>query len=165
MIGKNSGIRSIGDSTHKPANATATFARRGTRGSHRSRRTVVTQAGSTAAKSFAAPAGRLRARTARNAQVATTSPTAISRIRSNDVFSLAVPYGQSVPSATDSPNETGEDVDADPAGVLAAGYVVVTWSGAAQATSSTASHGATATAVGVTPAKAMTSRWRCDWST
>jgi hypothetical protein len=35
-------------------------------------------------------------------------------------------------------------------------------SGAAHAMSSTASHGATATAVGVTPAKAMTSRWRCD---
>jgi hypothetical protein len=35
----------------------------------------------------------------------------------------------------------------------------------AQATSSTASHGATATVVGVTPAKAMASRWRWDWST
>jgi hypothetical protein len=35
---------------------------------------------------------------------------------------------------------------------------------AAQAMSSTASHGATATALGVTPAKATTSRCRWDWS-
>ena len=36
--------------------------------------------------------------------------------------------------------------------------------GAAHATSSTASQGAAATAVGVTPAKAMTSRCMWDWS-
>lgn len=36
---------------------------------------------------------------------------------------------------------------------------------AGHATSSIASHGAVATAVGVTPAIALTSRWRWDWST
>jgi hypothetical protein len=54
---------------------------------------------------------------------------------------------------------------APPAGCWPLGHILDTCSGAAQATSSTASHGATATAVGVTPAKAMTSRWRWDWST
>jgi hypothetical protein len=43
MMGRNSGMRSIGLATHRPANTTAIFARRGTRGSLRSRRTVVTQ--------------------------------------------------------------------------------------------------------------------------
>ena len=36
---------------------------------------------------------------------------------------------------------------------------------AGHATSSIASHGAAATAVGVSPANALTSRWRWDWST
>ena len=38
MIGRNSGIRSIGESTHSPANSPASLARRGTRGSRRERR-------------------------------------------------------------------------------------------------------------------------------
>ena len=61
--GKNSGTRSIGDSTHKAANPTATLARRGTRESHHSRLAVVTQAGKTDARSLAAPGGRRRTRT------------------------------------------------------------------------------------------------------
>jgi hypothetical protein len=40
MTGRNSGSRSIGDSTHSPAIRIATLARRGTRGSLRSRRTA-----------------------------------------------------------------------------------------------------------------------------
>ena len=44
------------------------------------------------------------------------------------------------------------------------GHALDAYSGAAHAMSSTASHGATATAVGVTPAKVLTSRWRWDWS-
>ena len=63
MTGKNSGMRSMGDSTHRPANPTATFTRLGTRGSLRSRREVVTQAGMAVARSFAKPGGRRRART------------------------------------------------------------------------------------------------------
>lgn len=39
------------------------------------------------------------------------------------------------------------------------------WPGRAHATSSTARNGETATAAGVSPAKATTSRWRWDWST
>ena len=57
ITGKNSGIRSIGESTHKPAIATAILAERGTRGSFRRRRIVVTHAGSTDARSFAEPGG------------------------------------------------------------------------------------------------------------
>ncbi len=62
------------------------LARRGTRGSRRSLRTVVAQAGNTVARSFAAPAGSVRARTVRSAQVATIRPTAISRNRSTYAF-------------------------------------------------------------------------------
>lgn len=50
-------MRSIGDNTHSPAIATATLTRRGTRGSLRSLRAVVTHAGSTEARSFARPGG------------------------------------------------------------------------------------------------------------
>src|SRR3954468_3952167 len=56
-------MRSIGDRTHSPAKATASFADRGTRGSRRRRRAVVTHAGSTVAKSFADPGGNRFART------------------------------------------------------------------------------------------------------
>lgn len=57
MTGKNSGMRSIGEITHTAAIATATFTRRGTRGSRRSLRAVVAQAGSTVARSLARPGG------------------------------------------------------------------------------------------------------------
>jgi hypothetical protein len=43
--GQNSGIRSIGESTHNPAKPSATFARRGTAGSRRSLRTSVNTVG------------------------------------------------------------------------------------------------------------------------
>ena len=56
-------MRSIGESTHNPANATAALTRRGTRGSLRSRRAVVTQAGSTEARSLARPGGSRLANT------------------------------------------------------------------------------------------------------
>jgi hypothetical protein len=55
-------MRSMGDSTRRPANPTASFTRFGTRGSLRSRRAVVIHAGNTVAKSFARPGGRRRAR-------------------------------------------------------------------------------------------------------
>ena len=76
MIGRNSGIRSIGDSTHSPANATATFTRRGTRGSRRSLRAVVTQAGSTVARSLASPGGNRLAKTIKIAHDTISTPTA-----------------------------------------------------------------------------------------
>src|SRR5215218_3666142 len=79
MTGRNSGIRSIGESTHRPANATATLARRGTRGSRANRRAVVAQAGSTVARSFAAPGGSRRASTINSAHEAMMTPTAITR--------------------------------------------------------------------------------------
>ena len=50
-------MRSIGDNTHSPAIATTTLTRRGTRGSLRSVRAVVTHAGNTEARSFARPGG------------------------------------------------------------------------------------------------------------
>ncbi len=81
---KNSGIRSIDDRTQRPANATATFARRWTRGSRRSRRTVVTQAGSAVERSLAEPSGSRRASTIISSQDATSTPTdtaAISKTR------------------------------------------------------------------------------------
>src|SRR3954454_19288520 len=56
-------MRSIGERTQSPAKATASFADRGTRGSRRSRRTVVTHAGRTVAKSLAEPGGNRLAST------------------------------------------------------------------------------------------------------
>ncbi len=47
---------------------------------------------------------------------------------------------------------------------LAESHVLDACCRAAHATSSTASQGAAATAVVVTPAKVLTSRWRWDWS-
>src|SRR6185369_351434 len=63
MTGMNSGIRSIGLATHRPATTMAIFARRGTRVSLRSRRIVVTQSGMKEARSRRMPAGRVLART------------------------------------------------------------------------------------------------------
>src|SRR3954453_15234817 len=77
ITGRNSGIRSIGESTHRPANPTASLALRGTAGGARSRRTVVTQAGRNRASSLAVPSGsRLASRISRP-QVATMTATAM----------------------------------------------------------------------------------------
>ena len=70
-------MRSIGESTHSPAKATASFADRGTRGSRRSRRTVVTHAGRTVAKSFADPGGNRLARTIMSSHDKTSTLTPI----------------------------------------------------------------------------------------
>src|SRR3954452_4352013 len=77
MTGRNSGIRSIGDSTHSIATTTATLARRGTRGSLRSTRMAVTQSGRNPARSLATPGGGRRASTIISSQVTTTSALAI----------------------------------------------------------------------------------------
>jgi hypothetical protein len=57
ITGKNSGSRSIGHSSHNPASATATLARRGTLGSARNRRMVVTQSGTKLARLRSSQAG------------------------------------------------------------------------------------------------------------
>ena len=77
MTGRNSGIRSIGDSTHSIAIRSAIFARRGTRGSVRSVRMAVTQSGRNPARSFATPGGSRRASTISTSQETTTTATAI----------------------------------------------------------------------------------------
>jgi two-component system OmpR family response regulator len=77
ITGRNSGIKSIGLATHNPANTMATFAFRGTRGSARSRRTVVTQSGMNAARSRKIPGGRRRANTKSNTQLDSRNPDAI----------------------------------------------------------------------------------------
>jgi hypothetical protein len=72
---------------------------------------------------------------------------------------------RSLPSVT---RDTGNRRDRRPPArtipVRCLRHVPEACSGAAHATSSTASQGAAATAVGVIPAKVMTSRWRWDWS-
>src|SRR2546423_12021860 len=71
----------MGESTHRPAKATTSLARRGTLGSLRRRRTVVAHAGSTVARSFAVPGGRRRASTIMAPQDAMSSATATTRSR------------------------------------------------------------------------------------
>ena len=73
MTGKNSGIKSIGDRTHRPAMATAILAERGTRESFRRRRIVVTHAGNTDARSFAEPGGSRFANTIISSHETTTT--------------------------------------------------------------------------------------------
>ena len=70
-------MRSIGETTQIAAIASATLARRGTRGSRRSRHIVVAQAGSIPARSFIVPGGSLRAIRTSTAQLASsiTTPT------------------------------------------------------------------------------------------
>ena len=89
MIGRNSGIRSIGDSTQSPATATATLTRRGTRGSLRNRRAVVTQAGSTVARSLARPGGSRLARTIISIQETVMTTTAMIN-QCHNMYSLNV---------------------------------------------------------------------------
>src|SRR4051794_27563584 len=79
MTGRNSGIRSIGLATHTPATTIAILALRGTRGSLRSRRTVVTQSGMNAARSRSRPGGRRRASSSSTVQLATRQATATAR--------------------------------------------------------------------------------------
>jgi hypothetical protein len=61
------------------------LARRGTLGSPRRRRMVVTQSGTKLARSRSSPGGSRRARTTSSAQVATISATATSTARSQPV--------------------------------------------------------------------------------
>ncbi len=81
MTGRNSGIRSIGDRTQSPANATATLARFGTRGSARSLLAVVTQSGRKLANSFSEPSGSLDASRTSSAHEARTMPPPTSATR------------------------------------------------------------------------------------
>lgn len=57
MTGRNSGTRSMGDSSQRKTNPTATLARRGTLGSARSRRTAVAQASRKPVRSLSIPSG------------------------------------------------------------------------------------------------------------
>lgn len=52
MIGRNSGMRSIGETTHSAASTRAAFALAGTRASRQRRRSSVTQAGRKPARSL-----------------------------------------------------------------------------------------------------------------
>ena len=61
----------------QPAPSTTSFTRRGTRGSPRKRRAVVTHAGSTPARSFSSPGGNRRASTTSSAHDATRTHDAI----------------------------------------------------------------------------------------
>src|SRR4051794_24055389 len=92
MTGRNSGIRSIGESTHSAANPTATLARRGTAGSVRSLRASRTQLGRNAASSLAAPGGRRRARSTRTPHDSTRTMAPISS---------ALPPNETAPRATE----------------------------------------------------------------
>lgn len=82
MTGRNSGIRSIGDNTHNPANPTANLARRGTRGSRHRRRVNVTQSGKKLASSFNVPFGSRAANTTKRSHDANRAPTPNARRRS-----------------------------------------------------------------------------------
>src|SRR3954447_10729169 len=97
ITGRNSGIRSIGESTHSPASPTTTFARRGTAGWARSRRAVVTHAGRKRASSFAVPSGRRRASRISRPQVARRTAAA----RPSPVSHPRMPV--IVPNATEGP--------------------------------------------------------------
>lgn len=89
MIGRNSGIRSIGERTHRPAKATASLARRGTLGSRRNRLAVVTQVGRNPASSFKTPPGSRAAKTTISAQV--NARTAIAMTMSRSTGSIVAP--------------------------------------------------------------------------
>jgi hypothetical protein len=80
MTGRNSGIKSIGESTHTAAIARAIFADRGTRGSLCRRRTAVTHAGMNAATSFRRPAGKRAARTTSSAHDPSNNAAPIIRV-------------------------------------------------------------------------------------
>jgi len=105
MTGRNSGIRSIGDSTQSPANATAIFADRGTRGSLRKRRTVVAQAGSTDARSLADPGGSLLASAIISPHDPTITATPINATRRS---STPPRYGRSIEQTAQAATPTNE---------------------------------------------------------
>jgi hypothetical protein len=87
-------MRSIGESTHRAANATASLARRGTRGSARSRRAVVTQSGRNPARSLSSPGGSRRASTTSRTQLATSTMAAIASTVSQSRMSMSVHCGR-----------------------------------------------------------------------
>ena len=93
MIGRNSGMRSIGEITQIPANAIASFARRGTRGSLRKVLIVVTQAGRNPARSLRMPGGRRAASPIMSTHDAVRHPSAISRTQ---ITAMRVPRRRSV---------------------------------------------------------------------
>ena len=74
-------MRSMGEITQSAAKPMASLARRGTCGSWRSRRVIVTQAGRKPARSRRIPGGSRRARTTRTTHEAIQAPVAISRMR------------------------------------------------------------------------------------
>ena len=108
MIGRNSGMRSIGDSSQSPAIATATLALVGTRGSPRRRRTVVRQAGSTVARSLAAPGGNRFAANANSAHdnKRKTAPTAATRRTCSTATGPAMTGSGSPELAADDPDSS-----------------------------------------------------------
>src|SRR3954454_5890017 len=97
ITGRNSGMRSIGDSTHSPANAMATFALRGTDGCLRKRRTVVRQFGRKPASSLSVPGGSRRARNTSTTHDARRIAKAIASQRSQS--DTQTPYGAAEQSA------------------------------------------------------------------
>src|SRR5215207_4531210 len=100
MTGMNSGMRSMGLATQSPATITAIFALRGTRGSLRSRRTVVTQSGMNAARSRRMPGGSLLARTIRSPQDASSRAMAMPRPVSQSLTSES-PFERGVRGGVD----------------------------------------------------------------
>jgi hypothetical protein len=74
-------MRSIGETTHTIAIRTAILALRGTRGSLRKRRIMVTQAGRNLANSFMSPGGSRAASKTNTAHDAIKHPKAISTTR------------------------------------------------------------------------------------
>ena len=82
MTGMNSGIKSIGDTTHTNATMIATFALRGTSGCLRRRRIADGHAGRNPARSFAEPGGNRRANTIIAPRYTISSPAPIVTRRS-----------------------------------------------------------------------------------
>src|SRR4051794_21687803 len=111
MTGRNSGIRSIGLATHRPATTTAILALRGTRGSLRRRRTVVTQSGMNAARSRSRPGGSRRAASSSTAQLATRQARAIPRPTNQFRTNPSSQRGRAGPGDSDDPEPLAVDRD------------------------------------------------------
>jgi len=92
-------MRSMGEITQSAAKPMASLARRGTCGSWRSRRVIVTQAGRKPARSRRIPGGSRRARTTRTTHEAIQAPVAISRMRIMRSTPAVLPCG--APAADD----------------------------------------------------------------
>ena len=82
ITGRNSGSRSIGETTHTTATSRATLARRGTAGSLRRVRAVVTHDGRNSATCRISPGGRRWARSIITTQAIAQSPTSTPAITS-----------------------------------------------------------------------------------